>query len=1685
MSESSLSFASTSSFRNSLLNRNLTPYAVTGVYTALVGTRTYETSLSDYNVINSPDDLISQNPFVRQLYPLNEYGPEGGYSYNITYNNPPIINNSNQGEYNPNDTVLDLVNEFFIDAAYIENRYGPIGGFSDMVIVDNIQNNNKLYTPYWNPPTFVPSSYSPYQILISPDPTGDSGLLSQDSYLAKLGAQTLKRLFQDRVDADTRRNTQGALTLDTTSDPFDISLVIAGKEPLRSKNWTITVPTTPTTESPFIQSLGGAYFPVSPIPGDYFDPILFNAGSSTQVSLALNVPNLTTGGGGLPLTLNITTNPSQNFIDNTGTGQQSALFANIDYNRYRAQYTRTSQFAQTQSTIDQNGTLNGGYYVGSRNSEPSTITSPPLQIPTDPFGRQVQTPVYGPSELGSLYEGNIGRLNFGLAGKSSSDGGGLDGQFVWVSPKYKGDAGFKPTPGGGKGSQDEEYNLISSQYTSNESTNLQFKESSILDATQRLVNSADLVNGISKLKHVGNAINQVSKVFNDGYKELTKGSKVLSYRDNTTGAEAGIEYCRVFAKDTPYYTYADLQKTDGITKSGRRFDYSVLDNTFNLNIAPLKNPGSTNLQPNAKGQIIAKKYMFSIENLAWRTSSKPGFTYDDLPACERGPNGGRIMWFPPYDLDFSDDAKVSFQGTTFIGRPEPIYTYQNSSRSGSISWKIIVDHPSVMNTIVQKQLKGQSKEKIDSIIDSFFAGCVKFDIYELAKKFNTIPLSELYTYQEVINNPRLTKEELGQIINEISKQNVPLGGESGGNLEANSTTKKTTPDPAKKAFVDTYLGVGFYFDNDIPSSGDIPYNNTYDDYISKKEVYKTNADSAFASGGTFCKQNVEFCNRAKNVNEFFDSVIKTNYEKVSSSQKNFITDAFDLLNNKKGTITIEMEGAASATASDNYNEKLSQRRIDSVENFLKTFKIGDANLQKFIDDKKLIIKEIASGEKAKSVVPKSADGTPGFEVNCTEDVKSTNGNITSQSQIYSVNAMACRRVIIKSIVVDVPDIETTEQANPEQQKEVKTQQIDVVSSRPVERVQPTIDIVKKLKEGIGKKILRNLFSECDYFEVLKEENPMIYTSIVEKIKYFNPLFHSMTPEGLNARLTFLNQCTRPGETIPTIGVDGKPRYNDAQNTSFGAPPILILRIGDFFNTKIVPGDINFTYEKDGQFDLNPEGIGLQPMIVSVKLSFDIIGGMGLKGPVEQLQNALSFNYYANTEIYDERATPTDESYKIVDQEIISSLTAGQETAKPQNSTPPQTNPGGSTIGEILTNIPVPNGQNGEISYGKIMDKMVDETIAYFNNTLNTLEKITLNYNYGILQLVNQKRLYTTGLIKGTTHANQDTPIWGAPSKVGESLSLLFKNVIEDIGNIDEVSANIIIEELIYKNFKEDSDAIKGVKQNMKEYIKTLQSEFESGITTTTQDFIKFQQDYVYLIRQLNLIGENTDGKLLNGNKPRVYNLTGTSEVSKSSLESSPTPTNTTQELSYDYEKVYEALLDYNDYLSKNPNQTNPKYQVIFTSDDIESITLVNESSFENISEVFFFMVISRILANKNKKDAFIDSIIKGNLLQIKTPLNLKNQFTQIVNKLSNKYEKELASEEKIFKELRKDPFLKNYLSSPDKILYPKGKTRKFTYSTIPNQNTNTTQETNIKNVYSTVNTNLDTKTFDGKVSFNS
>jgi hypothetical protein len=1664
MSDSSLSFVNSSSFRNTLIARNLPPYAVPGVYTPPANNQNYEYNSSNYNVIDSPNDLIALDPFVRDVQGLNEYGPSNGYQQTIINNNLPVI--PNQGEYNPNDTVLDLVNEFYIDAAYIENRYGPIGGFNNMIIIDSVQNNNKLYTPYWDPPTFIPSSYSPYTILLSNNPSGSDGLLSQDSYIAKLGAQSLKDALQARIDAEIYQRSVGVVNLDSLSDPFEVSLLATGKEPLIYKSYRITVPENPIVAgAEFITRLSGAIFPLSLIPGDYFNQVEPSGGASKQISNALNVTNQLTGGFLGPI-LNKTRNPSELFIANTGNGQRSVLFRTISYNRYQPSYDRNfgGILGVAQGAVNlvanainpNNGTLVGGYYVGSKNAEPSTITSPPNQVPVDPYGRQLQSPVYGPSELGILFEGNQNQINFGLGGKSFSNEGGIDGQFIWTSPKYKGDAGFKATPGGGKGSKDNEFNIITSQYLKNESTNIDFKDGSILDQTQRLIESADNVAGITKLKHVGNAINQVSKVFNDGYKEITKGSQVVSYIENTTGQEKGIEYCRVFTKDTPYFTYADLQKTDGITTSGRKFTNSILDNTYNLNIAPLKNPGSTNIQQNEKGILVAKKYMFSIENLAWRTSSRPGYTWEDLPVCEKGPNGGRVMWFPPYDLTFSDSSTPSFNKTSFLGRPEPIYTYQNTTRSGQLSWKIIVDHPSVINLLVNKQLK--DSQKVDSVLDSFFAGCVKYDIYKLAEKYNTIPLSDLYTYQEILNNPRLTGEEYEKVVENISKIPDPTdltNGTDQAGKGGNAVVQAINPDPRKLELESTFSGTAFYFHNDIPGPQQIgavesnqSYQQTYDAYTNPAFItkYQNTSNATFDPTSFFCKLNKtyngisysEYCSRASKTTDFFNNVIIPNYKKISEK---FIPLVYQILNESPNNkITINMIGSASAPASVDYNVDLSKRRVNSVLKFFETFTVGDANLKKFIDNKQFIVNQPSTvGEGI--VIPQTESGDYGFEVRCTDNISGgTNygyGYVTDNSQVYSVNAMACRRVRITTISaqIDVPAPQNPQKPDPDPNS---NKEQEVIKIKPIPRIQPTVDVVKKLKDGIGKKILRSLLSECDYFEMIKKEDPMIYASIKDKIKYFNPAFHSITPEGLNARLTFLNQCVRPGETIPIIGTDGKPKYNDSINTSFGAPPILVLRVGDFYHTKIVPNSLSFSYENN-LLDLNPEGIGVQPMMVKVSLNFDIIGGMGLAKPIEQLQNALSFNYYANTEIYDERATPTEDT-SALDKQIVDKLNANQPSVTVNNVNNVQPNDGGNTIGGIITNIPITGGQSGETSFSTIMDKLLTETKNYFELVVNKLETIQNSYNYGVVSMLDKERLFQDGSMKFSTPVT-NIIIYGKPNYNG-TLDEVFNSIITSING----SGNYIIDKLSSFYPNSGNSPIEQVKENLKSYVNSVKDSFSSGIATIVQELTIGQQNYIQILRKLNVVCDLLDGKILETNEPRMYRLTPTTEVNKNSPNN---PNNTLDELKNDFGTLKNSFLQSNNNEGFKPLLSDIKYGIAFAGTWNEGNFEVQTKKIETKDHKLFFMVMARILTDKNKKQEFINSILNTDTLKTwKDPVKLSNKLEKIVNDLADDYKAELNAEEKVFKELKKDKRYKKLTTGLQDIMYVPGKVRKFTYTTV-------------------------------------
>jgi hypothetical protein len=246
--------------------------------------------------------------------------------------------------------------------------------------------------------------------------------------------------------------------------------------------------------------------------------------------------------------------------------------------------------------------------------------------------------------------------------------------------------------------------------------------------------------------------------------------------------------------------------------------------------------------------------------------------------------------------------------------------------------------------------------------------------------------------------------------------------------------------------------------------------------------------------------------------------------------------------------------------------------------------------------------------------------------------------------------------------------------------------IGVTSEDEANINQPQIQIItpQEFQSIRREKILEILLNEQNYFEYIEEANPFIYQSIKDKIKFFSPSFHSMTPEGLNSRLTFLQQCLRPGETIPTVTEQGTTVV-DADNTAFGPPPVCVLRIGDFYHTKVIFDSINFSYDPL-VFDMNPEGIGVQPMIVSVQTSFKFIGGQGLEGPVSKLQNALSFNYFANTEMYDVRSEVRPRQNPTTSPSETSN-NSGSDSIDTQSDSDPipsggETNAGGDIFGTI-------------------------------------------------------------------------------------------------------------------------------------------------------------------------------------------------------------------------------------------------------------------------------------------------------------------------------------------------------------------------------------------------------------------
>ena len=689
---------------------------------------------------------------------------------------------------------------------------------------------------------------------------------------------------------------------------------------------------------------------------------------------------------------------------------------------------------------------------------------------------------------------------------------------------------------------------------------------------------------------------------------LSRGRNLLKSKENRQNSNTnGYDnpYCRVWTAHHQYSKMKDrirpfiddddvpmslgtLHKNIGEglrpNNAAERIEkYSVLQSNGFLKITP---------SCDRKDDEI-KNYMFSIENLAWKDFN--GALSDE----QRGPFNGRIMWFPPYNLKFTENISVNWNDNNFIGRGEKIYTYTNTERSGTLSFSLLIDHPSIINSWRGNtaDYTGEELKQKEDIMLRFFAGCE--------------PLSD----KEVTSNEE--KEE--PVKNEVNK------------------TPKIVVNKKRIAYV-------IFFPNnhtgyDKKSNFDVALNEVYNyemDSNGKNWNESFNPDEKFKNKTIDDKNTSKFSLNSGGYNQPYikETLLGSDDEHI---ELRFLDDIVNISENGKNVnyvinnedkgdslfselkvnadvSNIEVYGFASSHGYPSYNAQLSKRRADFIKDLIKkkcTFL--DVNVPFLESITKVIEVNDVDGLKDINTLEAKVARSAMVIFNVNKKVDSVPVNESGYD--YSLNGFSKDKIVTKT---------------------VKFNEI-IQSSTSVNTNVYTYD------------------NEYLYFKEISE-NDYLVKNIVNRIKHFDPAFHSITPEGFNARLTFLHQCTRQGPTTAVNGGDVNNKSIDylkyAGNLSFGRAPYCILRIGDFFNTKILIDSISIDYDNGGgtQWDLNPEGAGVQPMMANINLNFKFIGGQDISGPVERLQNAVTSNYYANASIYDRMA-----DYKDVDGTEIRNL----------------------------------------------------------------------------------------------------------------------------------------------------------------------------------------------------------------------------------------------------------------------------------------------------------------------------------------------------------------------------------------------------------------------------------------------
>ena len=736
---------------------------------------------------------------------------------------------------------------------------------------------------------------------------------------------------------------------------------------------------------------------------------------------------------------------------------------------------------------------------------------------------------------------------------------------------------------------------------------------------------------------------------------ISRGSNILKseYAKNNKLPNGYDEFCRVWTFHDQYNKPSKFIRHHGLN------EYVKDENKRNTRLSVLESPGFVKIcdlyeVTNENEDIIEnspKKYMLSLENLAWSDHT------NDLPIQEIG-NGdletgkkGRIMWFPPYNLKFSESVKPSFKTHNFIGRGEPIYTYENTTESLSLSFMLIVDHPKWLqeNRLNLGTKYEEDVERGDGEYSRFFAGCMlASNIKENTKEVEIIPTSE-DKIESIEKDVKLT----AYFPNDVGDRFYEFISSDENNYECGEEYSN------KNIYIDGVNPDGTINNNGI--WGDILKSDLFSGSTEEEMFTQLKSPALFNDVlndlYTINFKNEFLNNLNKNTNNIYNEIelgITNNNETNFKNKKEFKYTLPIKYNSKYNINDIDRnswETLASFSFKVDTIRTQPFYRIKTFYTYDKNNKLND-ELKNIINkkgDKYNELKDIIDNANKSGFINITLTGFSSRDINKNKFNLNKNDNY---NQIFN-SFLSIRR--IKTILIELlPNIlkgdlylndnvkininiinkfteDSTSKGIPDSKTSALDRKVEIVfntTNSINENITKEVDNKTKESNINEQNVITKVKKKNEsYFRKFNPNDDIIFNSIVKKIDYFHPAFQSQTPEDLNTRVVFLKQCARQAPIS-----DDKIQ---TKNLVFGKQPVCILRIGDYVHTKVIINDISFQYEST--WDLNPEGIGVQPMFVNVSLSMNVIGSQDITGPLNELKTALSYNLTANNSIYNKKS----------------------------------------------------------------------------------------------------------------------------------------------------------------------------------------------------------------------------------------------------------------------------------------------------------------------------------------------------------------------------------------------------------------------------------------------------------------